>query len=525
VGKLVNDTLARTLVTIVFGALAGGITNSIAVWMLFHPYEPPRVLRWRVRLLQGAIPKNKARLATSIGRTVGQKLLTADDLSRTLSEPAFRNAFDERLARFIAGVLEERRGSLIDIVPPSLRPELQQLAADVQAALLARLDGWIAGPGFEHAVRQWVAGLATELHDRPLSELLTPERETALTTAAERWIGELVESDGFERSLRESIDRGAERLLQPGRTFQDLLPIGLVATVERAIAGYLPAALERLGGLLDDPGARARVQRILHELLDRFMRDLKFHQRLMAALLITPETIDRVIRAIEAEGAAKMSELLQDASVRDAMARGVNDAIVDFLRKDVVGVLGRHDDPPVDEAKATLTEWGLRIARGPQTRGFLVERLRGMLDSIERRTWGDLFAHVPPERIADAIIAAARSDRARGAYAELSEKLIASLLRRPSGRPADHLPEDAPGRVERALAGPIWTWLQDQVPTIVQRLDIADRVERKILEFPTYQVELIIRGVIERELRLIVQLGYLLGAMIGFGSAMLALLF
>jgi hypothetical protein len=521
----VNDILARTILTIVFGAIAGGVTNSIAVWMLFHPYEPPRFGRWRIGLLQGAIPKNKARLASSIGRTVGQKLLTPEDLSRTLAEPGFRNAFDERLGAFIAQLLDERRGSLRELLPPAVLSEVESLLRDIEHALLVRLDTYLGGEAFEEAVRHWVAGLAEELRDQPLAALITPEREAALTLAADRWITDIVEGDGFARTVRESIDRGAERLLKPGRTFQDLLPVGLVATVERAIAGYLPIALERLGGLLDDPGARAKVERILHELLDRFMRDLKFHQRLVAALLITPETIDRVIKAIEAEGAAKISELLQDPSVRDAMARGVNDAIVDFLRKEVVNVLGRPDDDAVVDAKETLTGWGLRIARGPQTRQFLVERLRGMLEGLERRTWGDLFEHVPPDRVAEAVIAAARSERARTAYADMIGRVLQSLLTKPIGRPADHLPHDAPARIERGLAEPIWKWLQDQVPSVVHRLDVANRVEQKILEFPTVQVELIIRGVIERELKLIVQLGYLLGACIGFGSAMLALLF
>jgi uncharacterized membrane protein YheB (UPF0754 family) len=59
----VSDDVLRTLLTIVFGAIAGGTTNAIAVWMLFHPYEPPRVFGRRISLLQGAMPKNKARLA------------------------------------------------------------------------------------------------------------------------------------------------------------------------------------------------------------------------------------------------------------------------------------------------------------------------------------------------------------------------------------------------------------------------------------------------------------------------------
>jgi uncharacterized membrane protein YheB (UPF0754 family) len=520
-----ENILARTIVTIVFAAVAGGVTNTVAVWMLFHPYEPPRLFRWRLRMLQGAIPKNKARLAVAMGRTVGLKLLTPEDLQRTLAEPGFREAFDARLSAFLATLLDERRPSLNELLPPALAAEIRGVLAEVSASGVRRLDGWLASEEFTTTARRWAASLADEVRDRPLSELLTAEREAELAAAAERWIIELVGGDGFARAVEEYIDRGAERLLAPGRTFQELLPQGLVGALERAIAGYLPVALERLGGLLEEPGARERLERILHELLDRFMRDLKFHQRLVAALLITPETIDRVIRAIEAEGAAKISELLHDSDVRDAMARGVNDAVVEFLRKPVVDVLGRADEPTVMDAKQTVRGWVLQLARDPQTRGFLIERLRGMLDAAERRTWGDVFEHVPPERFADALVTAARSERAAAAYRDAADAIANGIMHRPIGRPADHLPADAPARIERAVADPLWRWIQEQVPVVVQRLDITRRVEQKILEFPTRQLELLILGVVERELRLIVRLGYVLGAVIGFTSAMIALLF
>ena len=42
----------KALVTILFGAIAGGLTNTIAIWMLFHPYEPPKLFgRWRIGLV------------------------------------------------------------------------------------------------------------------------------------------------------------------------------------------------------------------------------------------------------------------------------------------------------------------------------------------------------------------------------------------------------------------------------------------------------------------------------------------
>jgi uncharacterized membrane protein YheB (UPF0754 family) len=194
-----SDDLIRVLLTIGFGALAGGTTNAIAVWMLFHPYEPPRLFGRRLDMLQGAIPKNKGRLAVAMGRTVGTKLLTPEDLARTLSEPAFRNAFDERLGAFIDAVFEEERGSLNTLLPPQALAELRDVLLVAGDTAVERLDVYLDSDAFRAAVERWIELVRTELHDRPVSEVLTAERQAALAVAAERWIAEAVEG---ERSLR-----------------------------------------------------------------------------------------------------------------------------------------------------------------------------------------------------------------------------------------------------------------------------------------------------------------------------------
>ncbi len=520
---MITDVLQLAL-TVLFGSLAGGITNSIAIWMLFHPYQPPRLFGRRLRALQGAIPKNKARLAAAVGRTVGTRLLTGEDLARTVAEPGFREAFDERLRSFLDAVLARERGPLAEELAPGVAAELRRLLHDAAVNLLARLDAYLESDEFHAAALRWADALSAELGDQPISDVLTPEREAALAERADTWLAQVLGGEGFERTVREYLDRSAERLLDPTRTFQDVVPVGLVAAVERAISAYLPIALERLGSLLEAPGARARVERVLHEILDRFMKDLKFHQRIVAALIITPETVQRVLEAIEAEGANKISELLQDPDVRDAMARSVNDAIVDFLRRPVTSVLGKPGDRSVEEAKETVAGWALNLARDPATRAFLLERLRTMLHAAENRTWGDVLGRIPRDRVADAIVAAARSERARALYRDGAARLVAAVLERPIGRPADRLPPDAIDRLERALADPLWAWIQEQVPPIAQRVDISRRVEQKMLDYPTERLEELIRGVTDRELRLIVRIGYGLGAVIGLVSGVLSLL-
>jgi uncharacterized membrane protein YheB (UPF0754 family) len=88
-------------------------------------------------------------------------------------------------------------------------------------------------------------------------------------------------------------------------------------------------------------------------------------------------------------------------------------------------------------------------------------------------------------------------------------------LERPLGTPARWLPAGARRELEGAMEEPFWGWLQTQVPDVVRRLDVQRRVEEKVLEFPTEKMEELVRRVTDRELRLIVRLGYVLGAFIG----------
>jgi uncharacterized membrane protein YheB (UPF0754 family) len=60
-----------------------------------------------------------------------------------------------------------------------------------------------------------------------------------------------------------------------------------------------------------------------------------------------------------------------------------------------------------------------------------------------------------------------------------------------------------------------WGWVQSEIPRIVQQLNVQEMVEQKVRGFSTQRMEEIVRNVTQRELTLIVQLGYVLGAIVG----------
>ena len=510
-----SETLLKAVVTVFAGAVAGGLTNTVAIWMLFHPYRPPSLAGRRIGFLHGAIPKNQGKLAAAIGRTVGKRLLTEQDLTRVLGQPRFRQAFDEGLARFLHQILEVERGPLAEMLGPEVREEVDGIVEEMLDHAAARIETYVNSESFEAAVSGKASALAALLADEPVGDLLTPAREAAIAAAAGDWIDAAVSGESFRETAAEYVRRASEKLLTADLTIQDILPEGVAGTLERAIEGYVPLAIQRLGSVLERPAARKRFERAVQDVLQRFLHDLRFHQRVVARLVMTEETVRKVVRTLEVEGAERIRGMLRERPLREAMARGIGEAVDDLLNRPVNQVFGNPDDEAVAEARETIVSWIVELARDPSTQRFVTGKLETALERVSSGTWGELLGGIPPERVSEWAVRAARSEIAGRIYREGARALATAALERPLGRPARLLPAGSARKIRHALSEPLWQWLQGQIPSVVRRLDVAGRVETKVLELPVERMEEMVREVTARELRAIIYLGYALGATIG----------
>ncbi|MDP2469378.1 MAG: DUF445 family protein [Candidatus Palauibacterales bacterium] len=506
----------RDALTVLFGALAGGLTNRIAITMLFHPYQPPRVLGRTIHWLQGAVPKNQTRMAHTIGNTVGTTLLTPGDVAAELQDERLREAFEEQLQGLVQELFEGEKPAIADLLPESALGEVRRILDTLLDSVRDRVVESLASEEFAEDAARILGTLADSLEDESLADSLGEERIAELRERAADWLTKLVGSESFNSIVRGHLDRASVRLLRPGRSFEELLPVGLIAALEHAISDYLPLAMERLGRLLEDPAARTRVEKAIHDLLDRFMKDLRFHQRVVAKLIITEETVEKVIDTLEAEGADRLGDLLQEGDVQNAMARSVNEAIVDFLRRPVIDVLGEPGDPQVESALESITAWAVEAARDPEVRDFLLDRGEVALLKAGERSWADVVRLVPARRAGGWIASGLDSEAGRSQFGRFKEWLTDRVLRQPIGSLERYGREGAARRLTESLVDPVWGWITGKVPEVAANVRVADRVESKILEFPIPELERLVRSITEKELNLIVRLGYFLGAGIGF---------
>lgn len=82
---------------VVVGAIIGGVTNIIAIRMLFHPFKPYYIFKMRIPFTPGLIPKRREEIATKIGQVIEEHLLTETLIHNKLQSDASRQAIESML--------------------------------------------------------------------------------------------------------------------------------------------------------------------------------------------------------------------------------------------------------------------------------------------------------------------------------------------------------------------------------------------------------------------------------------------
>ena len=496
-----------------FGAAAGGLTNLVAIWMLFHPHERRGIGIFK---FQGAIPKNKPRLAKTIGRTVGQKLLSAEDLHQQLTAPGIQEAFDSAVRGFVTSALDTQRGSLREELPEKILPEVDNTIDSVAQIVADRVVEYASTDDFRDTTAEFLTKTRDRVADKSVGLILTDARREAVRNKVEDWVAEAAASPELDRIVSEWLDRQLVHLAADSTPLLEKLPAPLVAAVEKEIQDYLPMAIDKMANMLRNPEARGRIQSALHQLFERFVRDLMIHERIVARLVVTERTITKVLDNFEREGADQLGKLLDQPEMRAQVAKSVNDAVVSFLRKPMSDHMERLGAERIEGVKKTAAEYVTTIVRDPTTRSYGIDKLDKALETAEGRTWGDLLKYVPPDQAADWVAEAVRDPKMRGWIAEGARTVLTALLNRRIGRPSSLLPDGGSDRIADSLSPVLWDWTQRQVPIVLETIDVQQMVEEKVLSFSLVRIEEIVRTTTQRELDVIVRLGWVLGAIVGF---------
>lgn len=93
----------------IVGAIIGGITNSIAIKMLFRPYEAKYIGNWRLPFTPGLIPKRRDELAKQLGQLVINHLLTPEVIQQKLTDPKIYDSLHQILVKKVVEFFQSEK--------------------------------------------------------------------------------------------------------------------------------------------------------------------------------------------------------------------------------------------------------------------------------------------------------------------------------------------------------------------------------------------------------------------------------
>lgn len=252
------------------GALIGGITNYLAIKMLFKPHRAIYIGKWRVPFTPGLIPKRRSDLARSLGKTVVDHLLTPKGMQARLVDEGFQWKVNSWAKREVFRFLRSER-------------TLRQLLLDFNVAV---------DTDFLH--KKTAELLKTQLEkqaERELGSLLPEELKEKTEAAADRaamhiqhMLSAYVDSYDGRRKIQELV----QSFLQ-GRGFLGSM-LSSFMDPSSAVDKIQPVIIESVG----TEGTRRWLQQLLASELNKLMSKTVGD----VTETIGPETVEEAIQQV-----------------------------------------------------------------------------------------------------------------------------------------------------------------------------------------------------------------------------------
>ncbi len=354
-------SIGMIFVNIAVGSVIGGVTNELAIRMLFRPYNPWMIGSFRVPFTPGLIPRRRDEIGVQMGRLVEEHLLTAEGVSRAIESGKLDAALANWLVDRVEGWLEREQTSremLARFLPTSFAPD-GSLDESLRASLYEK----------------WQT-----LTSRMLAQV------------GENQLGDLISSSG-KAKLDEYLDATIKRLLtQFADHLQSPAGHGQVAALLRGVLSRGGGGM--LGGLVGMFLNEDKLVGMMLPYMDELLRKPELAERVAAVI---HKEVDRFLQKPIKEVLALIGQEQIDAWNSTLFAK-VEQEVLKYADKPIAELIGPFRQTIVENWIPQLAVWSIALLKknveplfhklpireivARQVEGFPLERVEEMVVGI-----------------------------------------------------------------------------------------------------------------------------------------------
>ena len=515
--------LIIAIAIVVVATIHGYVAAWMAIWMLFHPYKPVKLLGLTI-WPQGMIPRHREKLAQSIGNAVGNELVSQETVFNALFETSFlKNKIDSFVESYTRELLSTVYPSFLEALPSEARAQILDTISGLQYRLAEYIAAMLKSEETADAIRAFVDRQVKDLLARRVEEILSDDAFTHIRDFVESRCRLLVNAEGFERKVHEFVSERLDDLARSSATLGETFTPETIAFIKERIDSQVPPIVHHLA----DIATSENTQKQIGALIKREVDDYYEHLSLIKKIFISRDRVHREVdELVNKTLPRRIEEYLRGPAFEQEAEAFLNATIDKVLAQPLQALIGQIDSQKFDSIKDQLANRILELAKSEELTNSIATYVTEALDRLRPQTLSSALQHIDADIVQRAthflttslLGLLARDDTSRTINAILGSQ-IERLMIAPIGRLGDHVSEESIKRASEALVERITIAARERLPTAIAEFDVGSMVRKKVSEYPLEKLEALVLSVAQQHLKKIEIFGAIIGLFIGVGQA------
>ncbi|MCB2297614.1 DUF445 family protein [Clostridium tagluense] len=501
----------KFLIGSLVGAIIGYITNWLAIKMLFRPHKEVKIGKFKVPFTPGLIPKEKSRIAKSVGESIGQHLLTKETILKSLCSENMNQQLDFWVQSKISAI-ENSDVTVENEIKVLLGDEFSNFIQNTNRNVSKLFVDYINEEDVKQAIGKYVKGqIILELAAKPevicQSELYNSIKNKVLNAAIE-----YKDTEKFYGEIENILEEKVNGLKVLDKSFEEVIPKGITDNIKVYVYGKRYDIAMAIKKIIKEEKTKKKLRQIVGETIATKLNPM------IAMFMNADSTYEKVVTGI--------NEFLDEDENHNDIALMINDIIDKFLKSSVSSVFSEFSKEGIHDAIEPLIHLF--------TTEIVDEKLiRNTLDKLEDKFNNYISIEAMLEKtgidykseiekiIKSRIEAMTESNSVKIKIAEIVSVMINRLLNVEMKSIFEGEGDKVSNSISIIVKELYNKFIENKAADVVEVLDIAKIVEDKINEFDVDFSEKIILDIASKELNAITWLGALLGAVMGLLSPIL----
>jgi len=495
----------------------------LAIWMLFHPYEPVKLLGINI-WPQGMIPRHRERLAQSIGNAVGNELVSQQTVFDALFETSFfENKVEDFVSSYTGDLLARVYPSFLEALPSQARGPILDTISALQYRLAEYISAMLKSEETAEAIRQFVDKQVDELLERRVGDIVSSKSVDQLMHFVQQHLERLVGEEAFERKLRDFVSDRLEDLAGSQATLAETLTPETISFIKDRIDSHVPPIVHHLAEIATSQNTRKPIGALIKLEVDEYYQQLS----LLKKIFISRERIHREVdELVNKTLPRRVEEYLRGPAFEQEAEAFLNATIDTVMARPLNDLIGQLESDNFERLKDQITNRLLTMIRSEGLSQSVAAYFSDAVEKFRPQSWGEALQQLDPELIGrgknflsrSLLALLARDDTARTVNAILTSQ-VERLLIAPIGRLGDHVSRHSVEKASTALVERITIAARERLPVAIAEFDVGGLVRKKVSDYPIEKLEALVLSVAQQHLKTIELFGAVIGFFIGVGQA------